>query len=192
MQRFEYCNANTCAEELLALGQINMKMWYLFQYLTEHGQLRHDTQAEMIKLYVNEELVAYSLLENYETCTDKKTLYEEVLYQDLGVVHFVTMPDHRKNGYASLIADVMYKDVIKPLLARHRDVHVYVIATGRAVPLMQRTAIDAANLVTQFYSDLTFKEKVIEQINPRSRNTEYQGLGVNLGIKEALMMSSSY
>ncbi len=168
MQRFEYCNANTCAEELLALGQINMKMWYLFKWLTEHEQLRHGTQAEMIKLYVNEELVAYSLLENYEDCTDKTKLYEGELYQDLGVVHFVTMPEHRKKGYASLIADVMYRDVIKPLLARYSDadVNVYVTATEKAVPLMQRTEIDASNLVTQFYSDLTFKEKVVEQINP--------------------------
>jgi GNAT superfamily N-acetyltransferase len=166
MQRFEYCNATTCAQELLALGQINMKMWYLFQWLTEHEQLPHGTQAEMIKLYVNEELVAYSLLENYDARADKTKLYEGELYQDLGVVHFVTMPEHRKKGYASLVADVMYKDVIKPLLARYRDINVYVTATERAVPLMQRTAIDAANLVTQFYSDLTFKEKVVEQINP--------------------------
>jgi hypothetical protein len=63
MQRFEYCNANTCAEELLALGQANMKMWYLFQWLTKHKQLTFGTQAEIIKLYVNEALVAYSLLE---------------------------------------------------------------------------------------------------------------------------------
>jgi GNAT superfamily N-acetyltransferase len=166
MQRFEYCNANTCAEELLALGQINMKMWYLFKWLTEHEQLRHGTQAEMIKLYVNEELVAYSMLENYETRTDKTKLYEGNLYQELGVVHFVTMPEYRKKGYASLVAEMMYNDVIKPLLARYKEVYAYVTATERAVPLMQRTAIDASNLVTQFYSDLTFKEKVVEQINP--------------------------
>jgi len=166
MQRFEYCNANTCAEELLALGQINLKMWYLCQSIAEHKQLRHGTQAEMIKLYINEELVAYSLLENYEACTDKTKLYEGALYQNVGVVHFVTMPKHRKKGYASLIADVMYKEVIKPLLARFSDVYVYVIATGQAVPLMQRTEIDFSNLVTQFYSDRTFIEKVVKQINP--------------------------
>ncbi|WP_350432570.1 GNAT family N-acetyltransferase [Shewanella sp. H8] len=167
MQRFEYCNANTCAEELLALGPVNMKMWYLFQWLTEHEQLRYGTQAEMVKLYINKELVAYGLLENYEARTDKTTLYEGDLYQDLGVVHFVTMPEHRKKGYASLVADVMYKDIIQPLLARHNDVRAYVTATERAVPLIQRTAIDAANLVTQFYSDATFLEKVVRQINPR-------------------------
>lgn len=166
MQRFEYCNANTCTEELLALGQVNMKMWYLFQWLADHGQLRHGTQAEMIKLYVNEELVAYSLLENYEARTDKTKFYEGELYQDLGVVHFVTMPEYRKNGYASLVADMMYKDVIQPLLARHNNTHVYVTATEKAVPLMQRTGINAANLVTQFYSELSFKEKVADVINP--------------------------
>jgi len=167
MQCFEYCNANTCAEELLALGQVNMKMWYLFQWLSEHDQPRHGTRAEMIKLYVNGELVAYSLLENYEARTDKTTLYAGELYQDLGVVHFVTMPEHRNKGYASLVADVMYEDVIQPLLARYSDTHVYVTATEKAVPLMQRTGIDTSNLVTQFYSDLSFKEKVAEMIKPR-------------------------
>jgi hypothetical protein len=167
MQRFEHCNANTCAQELLALGQVNMKMWYLFKWLTEHDQLRHGTQAEIIKLYVNQELVAYSLLENYEARTDKTKLYAGELYQDLGVVHFVTMPVYRKKGYASLVADVMYKDIIQPLLARHSNTHVYVTASEKAVPLMQRTGINASNLVTQFYSDLTFKEKVAESINPR-------------------------
>ena len=165
MQRFEYCNANTCAEELLALGQVNMKMWYLFKWLSEHDQLRHGTQAEMIKLYVNEELVAYSLLENYEARTDKTTLHEGELYQDLGVVQFVTMPEYRKKGYASLVADVMYKDVIQPLFARYSNTHVYVTATEKAVPLMQRTGIDNSKLVTQFYSDLSFKVKVAEIIN---------------------------
>ena len=166
MQRFKYCNADTCAEELLALGQVNMKMWQLFQWLTEHNQLRHGTQAEMIKLYVNEELVANSLLENYEDRTDQTKRYAGECYQDLGVVHFVTMPEHRKKGYASLVADVMYKDVITPLLARHSDNKVYVTATEKALPLMQRTSIDASNLVTQFYSDLSFKKKVVDSINP--------------------------
>ena len=167
MQRFEYCNANTCAEELLALGPVNMKMWYLFQWLTEHEQLRYGTQAEMVKLYVNKELVAYGLLENYEYRIDKKRFFEGTSYQELGVVHFVTMPEHRKKGYASLVADVMYTNIIKPLVARHNDVHAYITATSRAVPLIQRTEIDAANLVTQFYSEATFFEKVVKQINPR-------------------------
>jgi hypothetical protein len=170
MQRFEYCNANTCAEELLALGQVNMKMWYLFQWLTKHKQLTFGTQAEMIKLYVNEALVAYSLLENYEARADKIKLYEGELYQELGVVHFVTMPEHRKQGYASLVADVMYKDVIKPLLTRHvnadANVNVYVVATKKAATLMQNTGLSASDLVTQFYSELSFKQKVVEVINP--------------------------
>ena len=166
MQRFEYCNANTCAEELLSLGPVNMKMWYLFQWLTEHDQLRYGTQAELIKLYINEELVAYSLLENYEARTDKTKLYEGQLYQDLGVVHFVTMPEHRKRGYASLVANEMYKHVIRPFLARHSDVYVYITATEKAVPLMLRTGINASKLVTQFYSDLSFNEKVVQRINP--------------------------
>ncbi|MFT5637009.1 MAG: hypothetical protein ACI89T_002482 [Cognaticolwellia sp.] len=105
MQRFEHCNANTCAEELLVLGQVNMKMWYLFRWLLKHNQLSLGIQAEMDKLYVNEELVAYGLLENYEARTDKIKIFEGKLYQDLGVVHFVTMREHRKKGYASLVAD---------------------------------------------------------------------------------------
>lgn len=168
MRRFEYCNANTCAEECQVLGQVNMKMWQLFQWLIEHQELQHGTQAEVIKLYVNEELVAYSLLENYQTRTDKTKCFEGKTYQELGVVHFVTQPEHRKKGYASLLADVMYNDVIQPLLARYSaaNVYVYITATEKAVPLMQRTQIDACNLVTQFYSDLTFKQKVVACINP--------------------------
>jgi hypothetical protein len=120
----------------------------------------------MIKLYVNEELVAYSLLENYEARTDKTASHDGQIYRDLGVIHFVTVPKYRKKGYASSVAEAMYKDVIQPLLARHSHINAYVTATKKAVPLMQRTEINASNLVTQFYSDLTFKEKVAEFINP--------------------------
>ncbi|MDN2662534.1 GNAT family N-acetyltransferase [Psychromonas sp. 14N.309.X.WAT.B.A12] len=167
MQRFELCNAKQCAPELLALGQINMKMWYLFTWLVEHGELRHGTQAEVVKLYMDEQLVAYSLLENYEACDDKMKWVEGEVYQDLGVLHFVTLPAHRKKGYASLLAKQIYKQVIIPLLARHQDVNAYIVATERAVPLIQRAGIAPRYLVTQFYSDQTFHKKVIQQINPK-------------------------
>ena len=160
MLHFERCNAKSCAEELLKLGQINMKMWYLFEWLTTHDDLRHGVQAEMVKLYLDDKLVAYSLLENYEACADKKTLFNDEVYQDLGVVHFITVPEYRNKGYASRLATEMYEGIIKPLLSRHTDVRAYVVATERAVPLMQRTSINPSNLVTQFYSDLTFKDKV--------------------------------
>jgi len=170
MLRFESCNAKTCAQELLDLGQINMKMWYLFQWLVKHGELKNGTQAEIVKLYVDEQLVAYSLLENYEGCSDKRSTFQDQVYADLGVVHFVTLPEHRKKGYASLLADVIYKSFIEPLLSRHKDVFSYIVATERAVPLIQRTAIASHNLVTQFYSDLSFEEKVVKQINPTYRS----------------------
>jgi len=165
MYRFEYCNTNTCAEEMLSLGQTNMKMWQLFQWLKVHGKLRYGTQADIVKLYVNDELVAYSLFENYEYRTDKTRPHNGKLYRDLGVLHFVTQPLHRKKGYASLLADRMYQQIIKPLLARHKHLHPYIIATDRAVPLIQRTDINPIHLVTQFYSDLSFKEKVVDQLN---------------------------
>ncbi len=165
MERFEYCNAKTCSQELLALGQHNMKMWNLFTWLAEHGELQHGTQAELIKLYVYNELVAYSLFENYQSRMDKLTLYEGQGYQDLGVVHFVTLPEHRNKGYASSLADIMYKDVIKPLLNKPSSHNVYVTATGKAVPLMQQTGIATKNLITQFYSELSFKRKVVDVIN---------------------------
>lgn len=168
MLRFELDNAKNCTQELLTLGQTNMKMWYLFTWLKEHGELRYGTQAEIVKLYVDKTLVAYSLLENYEACADKKTIFQGRVYQDLGVVHFVTLPAYRKKGYASLLADVIYKEYIAPLLARHQDTFSYIVATQRAVPLMQRTAIKPCHLVTQFYSELTFEEKVVKQINPTS------------------------
>jgi GNAT superfamily N-acetyltransferase len=165
MLRIEVCNAKSCINELLALGQLNMKMWYLFQHLKEYGELNHGTQAEMVKLYVDEQLVAYSLLENYEACCDKKRTFKDLIYQDLGIIHFVTVPEYRNRGYASLLAEKMYEELIKPLLARYTDVIAYVTATERAVPLMQRTKIKPYHLVTQFYSDLTFEEKVVNYIN---------------------------
>ena len=62
------------------------------------------------------------------------------------------------------------KILIKPLLARHinakANANVYITATKKAAALMQRTGIDASNLVTQFYSDLSFGHKVFENINP--------------------------
>ncbi|MFT2090580.1 GNAT family N-acetyltransferase [Paraglaciecola sp. 2405UD69-4] len=168
MHRFEYCNGKTCAEEMLALGQINMKMWYLFSWLSKHEKLQHGTQAEVIKLYVNQELVAYSVLENYQGRTDKETLFQGRLYQDLGVVHFVTLPQYRNKGYASLLANKMYQDVIQPLLSRHNSSskYVYVTATKRAVPLMERTGISDLNLVTEFYSDTSFEKVVASKITP--------------------------
>lgn len=165
MQRFEYCNAKTCAHELAGLGQINMKMWYLFEWLIEHEELRHGTQAELVKLYVDEQLVAYSLFENYEGCSDKSKAFEGRVYQDLGVIHFVTIPEYRRKGYATLLANKVFEHVISPVLSRHTDVHAYVTATERAVPLMQRTAIKPSQLVTQFYSDLTFEDKVVKPLN---------------------------
>ncbi len=164
MQRFEHCNAKTCAEELLALGQDNTKMWYLFKWLTEHDELPHGTQAEMIKLYVDNELVGYSLFENYTARADKITDYQGTIYQDLGVVHFVTINEHRNKGYATLLADVMYLDIIKPLLTRYTDIHAYVTATGRAAPLMERTNISPINLIKQFYSNVTFEDKVVNYL----------------------------
>jgi len=161
MRRFEVCNAKSCIQELLALGQISMKMWYLFEWLKEHGELHHGTQAEMVKLYVDDELVAYSLLENYAAHPDKVKYYQGETYQELGVVHFVTLPEHRHKGYATALADKMYTNIIAPLLAQYPDVIAYVTATERAVPLMQRTAIKSTQLVTQFYSDHTFEQKVV-------------------------------
>ncbi len=136
MLKFEHCKVKNCVDELLALGNNNMKMWNIFQWLAQHDELQNGTQAEIIKLYVDDELVAYSLLENYEVRTDKTVRYPEVLhkdeqhkevtYQDLGVVHFVTLDEHRKKGYATLLADAMFKDIIAPLLARHTGVHAFV------------------------------------------------------------------
>ena len=164
MLRFEHCNVKNCANELLALGNNNMKMWNIFQWLAQHDELQNGTQAEIIKLYVDDELVAYSLLENYEARTDKTVHYPEATYQDLGVVHFVTLNEHRKKGYATLLADAMFKDVIEPLLIRHADVHAYVTATGRAAPLMARTEIHSRHLIKQFYSDASFKVKVVDYL----------------------------
>ena len=175
MLRFEHCNVKNCVDELLALGNNNMKMWNIFQWLAQHDELQNGTQAEIIKLYVDDELVAYSLLENYEARTDKTVHYQDeqykaahnksATYQDLGVVHFVTLDEHRKKGYATLLADAMFKNIISPLFARHADVHVYVTATGRAAPLMARTDICPTQLIKQFYSDVSFQVKVVDYLS---------------------------
>ena len=164
MLRFEICNVKSCADELLVLSNGNMKMWYIFEWLTKHENLQYGTQAEIIKLYVDDELAAYSLLESFEARTDKIVFHQGVTYQDLGVVHFVTVHEHRNKGYATLLAGAMYKEFIEPMLARHSDVHAYVVATGRAGPLMARTDIAPVNLVKQFYSDLSFEQKVVNYL----------------------------
>jgi hypothetical protein len=97
--------------------------------------------------------------------------HQTITYQELGVVHFVTVPSHRNKGYASLLADAMYQDIVKPLLAvfsdnnNHSDIQTYVVATGRAAPLMERTEISSLNLIKQFYSDASFEEKVVNYLN---------------------------
>lgn len=164
MLRFEHCNVKTCANELLALGNNNMKMWYIFAWLAKHDELQYGTQAEIIKLYVDDKLVGYSLLENFEARTDKTVYHQGATYRDLGVVHFVTIDEHRNKGYATLLANALYNEVIKPMLARYSDVYAYVTATGRAGPLMERTDLPAINLVKQFYSDASFKDKVINYL----------------------------
>ena len=174
MLRFEHGNVKNCVDELLALGNNNMKMWNIFQWLAQHDELQNGTQAEIIKLYVDDELVGYSLLENYEARTDKTVQYKadhnkSATYQDLGVVHFVTLDEHRKKGYATLLADAMFKDIIEPLLARHTsahsNVHAFITATGRAAPLMERTDICPTQLIKQFYSDVSFQVKVVDYLS---------------------------
>jgi hypothetical protein len=162
MLRFEQSNVKYCVQELLSLGNNNMKMWNIFQWLSMHSELQYGTQAEVIKLYSHNELVGYSLIENFEARTDKSVQHRDVTYQDLGVVHFITLEQHQNKGYATLLADAMYSDIIQPMLARHTHVHAFVTATGRAVPLMERTDIPPCHLVKQFYSDQSFKTKVID------------------------------
>lgn len=168
MLRFEHCNVKACVNELLALGNNNMKMWNIFEWLAKHDELQNGTQAEIIKLYVDDELVGYSLFENYQARTDKEMHHKGICYQDLGVVHFITMESHRNKGYGTLLANAMYSDVVEPMLAGYSDVdassHVYVTATGRAAPLMARTDISPVNLVKQFYSDASFEVKVVNYL----------------------------
>ena len=164
MLRFKRCNVKNCTAEFLALGNINMKMWYLFEWLDKHDELQNGTQAESIKLYANDELVGYALLENFEARTDKITHYQGAIYQDLGVVHFVTVDKHRNQGYATLLANALYNDIIEPMLIRFCHINAYITATGRAAPLMERTEIPTTNLIKQFYSDASFKAKVVDYL----------------------------
>jgi hypothetical protein len=165
MSRFERCNVKTCVHELLALGNNNPRMWNLFNWLATHDELQYGTQAEIIKLYVEDKLVGYSLLENYQARTDKVVQHKGVTYQDLGVVHFRTLDLYRNKGYATILANKMYNDIIAPMLERRSGVHAYVTATGRAAPLMERTDIASFNLVKEFYSDASFEVKVANYLN---------------------------
>jgi hypothetical protein len=165
MLRFEHCNVKTCVHELLALGNNNTRMWNLFNWLAEHDELQYGTQAEIIKLYGDDELIGYSLIENYQTRTDKRVQHQGVIYQELGVIHFRTFEPHRNKGYASQLANKMYNDIVAPMLERHSDVHGYVTATGRAAPLMARTDIPPFNLVKEFYSDVSFAVKVANYLS---------------------------
>jgi hypothetical protein len=165
MLRFEHCNVKTCVHELLALGNNNTRMWNLFNWLAEHDELQYGTQAEIIKLYNEDELMGYSLIENYQARTDKRVQHQGVTYQELGVVHFRTFAPHRNKGYATMLANKMYNHIIAPMLERHRHVHGYVTATGRAAPLMARTDIASFNLVKEFYSDTSFAVKVANYLN---------------------------
>jgi hypothetical protein len=151
--------------ELLALGNNNPRMWNLFNWLATHDELQYGTQAEIIKLYVEDKLVGYSLLENYQARTDKVVQHKGVTYQDLGVVHFRTLDLYRNKGYATILANKMYNDIIAPMLERRSGVHAYVTATGRAAPLMERTDIASFNLVKEFYSDASFEVKVANYLN---------------------------
>lgn len=164
MVKFEQCNVNTCIDELISLGNINTKMWTIFTWIAEHGSLEKGTQADIIKLYINNTLVGYSLFENYERRTDKRHQFNSVNYQDLGVIHFVTLEEYRNKGYGSLLANRLYEKLLEPLLLRHHATNAYVVATGRAVSLMQRTNISPLHLITQFYSDVSFEEKVVNYL----------------------------
>lgn len=170
MQRFEFCNVKSCVPELLALGNNNMKMWNIFQWLSQNGDLQHGTQAEILKLYVDDELVGYSLLENYQARVDKVIFHQEMRYQELGIIHFVTLERQRNKGYATLLAKKLVNDVIKPLLAQNTkggrfiDSYFYFTATGRAVPLLERSDMPSEYLVKQFYSELTFEDKVAKYL----------------------------
>jgi GNAT superfamily N-acetyltransferase len=175
MIRFEHCMAADCIEEMIAFKNENYKMETMFNAIHENGKLKHGTVAELVKLYVDETLVGYSLFENYEKREGKSFSHNDIQYNDLGVVHFVTSSEYRGRGYASKIAEEMFKRIINPILNKYGD-NSYVVATGRAVPLMQRTNLDSDKLVTQFYSEVTFEEKVVNYLAAQSELIKAQSL----------------
>ena len=94
----------------------------------------------------------------------------------MGIIHFVTVNAHRNKGYATLLANTLYQDMIEPMLNRYNDFYAYVTATGRAVPLMERTGIPSVHLIKQFYSEVSFKEKVVDYLKKKEQsvfNTNY-------------------
>jgi hypothetical protein len=160
--RFEHSMINTCADELLKFAKENNFKYFLYEFLLENGELQHGMKVEIIKLYCNDDLVGYASIESNEFRKDKVTIYNQTVYQDLGLIHFATALNHRNKGYASLLANIFYKDVVTPLFSRH-DKNSFIIATGRAIALIERTGIDMDRVVLDFYSPITFENKVINK-----------------------------
>lgn len=140
------------------------RMGTMYTWLMKHGSLEHGTVLEAIKLYCDNELVAYAVFESYEHRSDKVITVDGESYRDLGMVHFRTKPECRGRGYATMLADALYTDVISPLLAQHEK-NSFVMATGDAIQLMKRSGMDMNRLSTSFYSDVSFKEKVLDVWN---------------------------
>lgn len=67
------------ANEMPALGNKNMKTWYILEWLSKHDELQKGTQAELITLYIDDILVAYGLLENFEAVLIKPSIMAMIL-----------------------------------------------------------------------------------------------------------------
>ena len=67
------------ANEMPALGNKNMKIWYILEWLSKHDELQKGTQAELITLYIDDILVAYGLLENFEAVLIKPSIMAMIL-----------------------------------------------------------------------------------------------------------------
>jgi hypothetical protein len=158
--RLEHCMANTCAEELFIFSKENNINYAVYEWLITHESLEYGTKVELIKLYSNNELVGYASIENFESRNDKTNYHQGIAYQELGLIHFVTSLNHRNKGFATLLSNAFYSDIIKPLLERH-DNNSFIISTGRATPLIERTGINMDRVLLEFYSDASFIRKVV-------------------------------
>jgi hypothetical protein len=160
------CNAKERKQELFEFAAKNGEMSFMFEWLFTHDELQYGTQAEMVLLYVDNELVSYGLLEDWQFRTDKTNVDNGQVYRNLGLIHFVTKHEDRRKGYGTILAKRLYTDIIEERLEAHKgddNINFYMTAGGAAA-LMKKSGIRPYALIPQMYSDVSFPIKVVKYL----------------------------
>tara|TARA_Y100001973_G_C5182398_1_gene325672 strand:- start:274 stop:837 length:564 start_codon:yes stop_codon:yes gene_type:complete len=157
-----HANTQDVAAELSKLTSDNGLVWYPLEYLINHGEYSNGTVGEVVMLYRNNKLVAYSFIESYEHRDDKVFYHNDQGYKHLGHVHFLTDSSVRGLGVASYVARELKNRILDPLLSRNPD-NSFILATGGAISPVLKAGFPANRLTTDYFQQSSFAEKVIEQ-----------------------------